>query len=372
MTLLITYNHNKKDVVIYVSTKEEFLSINEKPDRNYVLTSDIDFENEVYSFVIDKEFSGSIEGNGYSLSNFTLESKDEYDSTAIFKSINNATIQNIEINDFNINFSKGRVDIICRTCKNSEITNNNIVVSITNESIIDSDILIDGIGSGNNLTIDSNKISMGVALSDYTKDEVNIRGIGFNLSNSRILNNHIDIDVTYNTISNNQYVMINGISSYLGSTDKETNVEHNMVSLNINITNTSNNTDNTTITISNLFNYVDSGSDIVTIKENISINDIVLSNFNKSDVSISKFIQSITSKDEWTYSKNIVFGGSNINQENIDSTTCTTIDIYAYSDQINDCYNLVDSNYIKTTNFFTEIGLNLSEEDWIFLHAQLN
>lgn len=85
-----------------IKTVDDFIRINEVPDAIYELKADIDFENyEVTdNTIITKDFSGTIEGNGYTLSNM---------KASLFNKINGAKIENLKIvNGKNVdNQSKG-------------------------------------------------------------------------------------------------------------------------------------------------------------------------------------------------------------------------------------------------------------------------
>lgn len=94
------------DDVIQISTPEDLKAIKDNPSGNYILTKDIDMSE---SFWKPFSFSGTLDGNGYSILNLNIqtigsETADTYDGNykiydtyfaGLFSQINNATISNL-------------------------------------------------------------------------------------------------------------------------------------------------------------------------------------------------------------------------------------------------------------------------------------
>ena len=88
------------ELTLYISTKEDFIS-NVKGAGVYVLANNIDFEGE--SIAPIENFTGTLDGNGYTISNFSIYVNSETNensnglSVALFKNTDGATIKNLKI-----------------------------------------------------------------------------------------------------------------------------------------------------------------------------------------------------------------------------------------------------------------------------------
>ncbi len=83
---------------IEISTKEDFLKINDKLDGDYILMADIDFTKETGSSVIEGRFTGKIEGKNHTISNLN--------NLSLFENFR-GIVQNLNISNFT-NTSTGR------------------------------------------------------------------------------------------------------------------------------------------------------------------------------------------------------------------------------------------------------------------------
>ncbi len=84
-----------------VSTKEELLSIANDPTAGYYLTCDINLEGEAWTPI--PSFSGILEGNGYAIKNFSLQSSSATDGYAFIVE-NRGTVQNLTLKDMSIGY----------------------------------------------------------------------------------------------------------------------------------------------------------------------------------------------------------------------------------------------------------------------------
>ena len=77
-----------------IDSAEDFASI--ALDGNYILTQDIDFKNVAHTPIgtIDAPFTGTFDGDGYTISNLTLDSDDNF--RGLF-GVNNGTIRNVKM-----------------------------------------------------------------------------------------------------------------------------------------------------------------------------------------------------------------------------------------------------------------------------------
>lgn len=77
----------------HISTAAELQAIKDNPSGSYILDNDIDLENFTWDSF---DFSGTLNGNGYSISNLFI---DENDHIGLFNNISNATISNLGLKD---------------------------------------------------------------------------------------------------------------------------------------------------------------------------------------------------------------------------------------------------------------------------------
>ncbi len=107
-----------------IATVEDFLKINEAPDKYYELTADLDFKDRTfdYDFVISEVFTGKIEGN-----NHTIKNLNGYTLFQQFRgSVSNLNIKdftNIKASNYNDNVSAFANNSSGATLKNMRFEN---------------------------------------------------------------------------------------------------------------------------------------------------------------------------------------------------------------------------------------------------------
>lgn len=82
---------------IKIKIKTDLLSV--RPDMHYILTENINFNGEWKIPSDDSVFSGSIDGNGYSIKNITVPFSDTANSYSLFGSANEGIIRNLTIDN---------------------------------------------------------------------------------------------------------------------------------------------------------------------------------------------------------------------------------------------------------------------------------
>lgn len=126
-----------------ISTVEEFLSINTKRNANYKLMNDLDFagrENDIASNIITL-FSGTFDGQGFTIRNFKLESSSR--NVGIFQQLStDAKVHDLKLDNIHIDQKAAdlkRVGILFgqNTSRSAEVKN----ITITNSTI---DIKLNG------------------------------------------------------------------------------------------------------------------------------------------------------------------------------------------------------------------------------------
>ena len=101
----------KKDTTVYaqfmeykpIYTVEDLLAIAENPTANYALMNDLDFRTE--DWIPIEEFSGKLDGNGYKITNFTMnitsaQQNHAYSASHGFVKSNKGTIKNLTLENF--------------------------------------------------------------------------------------------------------------------------------------------------------------------------------------------------------------------------------------------------------------------------------
>lgn len=90
------WTYATKDGVVEVATVEEFKTLSNDRDGDYVLTNDIDFNGGTLASLFTSSstaFTGTFDGQGHTISNFTLTSS----TLGIFSYTKDATIKNVNI-----------------------------------------------------------------------------------------------------------------------------------------------------------------------------------------------------------------------------------------------------------------------------------
>jgi hypothetical protein len=83
----------------YITTAEEFLAMSDNRTGDYVLSNDIDFSDVAYDipFPSGKNFSGTFDGQGFTLSNITITDIETY--TGVFGYISSGEITNVNLDN---------------------------------------------------------------------------------------------------------------------------------------------------------------------------------------------------------------------------------------------------------------------------------
>ena len=95
---------------------DDWKQINKSPTENYKLMNDLDFKNEGNSVSIKNVFNGKLDGNNYEIRNYNSD-------IALLWSVQNATIENIFINNVNLRQENYNCLAIIGTANLSNINN---------------------------------------------------------------------------------------------------------------------------------------------------------------------------------------------------------------------------------------------------------
>lgn len=167
-----------------ISTAEELDHIRDDLNAHYVLTADIDLEGANWTPIgtyvpgggeegeipdAEHSFNGSFDGNGYTISNFSI---DNYFVTGLFGCVNQSSIKNLNITNANVS---GGLMAACVVgyIYNGELANvnligDNTVTAYSGEMGLD---MIGGIGGGSMLTtVTDCSSSVEIIAEDTAKD----------------------------------------------------------------------------------------------------------------------------------------------------------------------------------------------------------
>lgn len=100
-------NGESEDDPILVASLADLMAMSKDKEAYYKLDADIDCADQTMTSIFNSSniFQGSLDGNGHSISNFSLESNNY---SGLFGSMKNATVKNLTLN--NVTYSQSRGD----------------------------------------------------------------------------------------------------------------------------------------------------------------------------------------------------------------------------------------------------------------------
>ena len=120
----------------YITKAEELLKL--RKNGNYTLLNDIDFENARVP-CLAKYFTGTINGNGFTIRNLTLSDDiwGDEQTIALFVNMNRATITDLSFQNIRLEYQKGcyhpRIGVLAGSCSDFRISNVS-VIALNNDS----------------------------------------------------------------------------------------------------------------------------------------------------------------------------------------------------------------------------------------------
>jgi len=110
--VIISHDVNLQSLLtVTVNTVEDFMAMGDYPEGNYVLGQDIDFSGHDFISPFEntkKTFSGTFDGNGFTLSNITFVSSSG--NIGIFAYVSTGTIKNLDITNVKIGSQDERME----------------------------------------------------------------------------------------------------------------------------------------------------------------------------------------------------------------------------------------------------------------------
>ncbi len=107
------YASSEVPVGIPIRSASDFMKIEQNPSGDYYLTQDIELPENTILFSDENTFTGTLDGNGFAIKNYTINDKvrgrikviDHYATISLFGSTNNVTIKNLKMTNINIDCS---------------------------------------------------------------------------------------------------------------------------------------------------------------------------------------------------------------------------------------------------------------------------
>ena len=122
-----------------ITTLEQLFAM--KPAGQYELLNDIDCQGQIIKCLL-ADFKGTINGNGYTISNLCIEETAEGDTQpiALFHTLRKAIIRDVIIDNLSMKVQRGcfrpNIAALCVECSNSVIQNVEVRVINANKSKI--------------------------------------------------------------------------------------------------------------------------------------------------------------------------------------------------------------------------------------------
>jgi len=192
-----------------ITTRQQLEGICNNPDAFYLLGDNIDLENEEW-VTSQYEFSGSLDGNGYTISNLKI-TRSSVNNIGLFGSASGAAIRNLNLNNVDIRGANNVGGLVGYSKANTVIED----CSITGISQITGTGSIGGIVG----YLDSTTILRSCSTANVTGTAGNIGGLaGYNHSGSKIMQSFSSGHVSGQTA-------VGGILGCKGSIGSNTRIE---------------------------------------------------------------------------------------------------------------------------------------------------
>lgn len=222
-----------------IKTAEDFYAMANEPTAHYKLMNDIDFAGEeipeMFTSSTSKQFTGSFDGNNYTISNFTLKSSSATANVGVFGYTNGAVIQNLKIVGVSVDNSTGKsssnMGTLIGTAKNTIVKNieiNDVKFNIKGNSA--STIMIGGVvGDSDSSDFENVNVSDVEIAFIYARLKVYAGLFAGKLSGNALSNDNIIVNdcsakgtLTLNAHypGSEGYLIVGGFIGNLGSIDK--------------------------------------------------------------------------------------------------------------------------------------------------------
>lgn len=130
-TIVTKNNGETADDPIPITNKNELIAMSKDVDAYYILENDIDLGAETLTSIFNSSsvFSGNLDGNGFTISNFELESNTY---SGLFGYMKGATIKNLTLDTITYNNSRGDTSLGALSGRAERCTLTDIVIKNVN------------------------------------------------------------------------------------------------------------------------------------------------------------------------------------------------------------------------------------------------
>lgn len=232
------YSTQQQDIIeINNPSCSEFLStLNLEPDNDYVLNVDIDCSSDVFTPIASASspFSGSLNGNGHTISGIKYTTNDPNVNTGLFASLRSAHIENLRIED--VNFEGGRdTAILAGFARDTTIENVNVSGQIRGEENLggllgrafDNDII------NSYADVDITAVySVGNPTAGGLIGEV-INGLTDN-EQTNIISSHAKFKLTLENKGGTSFTVVQGFGGLVGSAEGNLTIDMSSADVDIN------------------------------------------------------------------------------------------------------------------------------------------
>ena len=308
-------------------------------NKYYELVNNINFNNLILpSSSTNSKFSGSLNGNGFTLSNITISSgyvEDDKNIYSLFNSLESATIKYLNIENVNIN-GTGYASLF-GSSYNSIISNISIKNYIVNgDSVYSSVFYIDDLGSNKLTNINLSNISgSNMKQLIYNYKDASIDNIIYDTNTITLVDNNIDTAYYY-TVNNGEVSFDNiSVNDILNSFNNNNDLEWYIVNNEFKIKNLSMLNDVSNYDISSDITLHDSGIEGTTLYINdldrdynyyksLNYTEITNGNILPGDASTGYY------DDEYLVKAQIEYSGVDINDSSLVGRVSPTENVNKY------------------------------------------
>lgn len=176
------------DIDLYypITSLADWKLINQIPNQNYILETDLDFLGAANSYVVNNTFSGKLNGNGHTIKNVSISS-----ANAMFNNLT-GTIENLYIENYSKTNYTSYGGFIYQASSNAVIDN----VHMTHVSVSANSYLGGIVGYGNNITIKNSSVTEFSNVTTANREDIRIGALAGYLINSLVQNSFAqDVDI---------------------------------------------------------------------------------------------------------------------------------------------------------------------------------
>ncbi|PKK99008.1 MAG: hypothetical protein CVV57_04160 [Tenericutes bacterium HGW-Tenericutes-2] len=238
---------------IHITTPEEFMDMKNNRAGNYVLDNDLDFTGKTFATPFTAAFSGTFDGQGFTISNITFTSVITY--TGVFGYVSSGTIKNVNFDQITIGTSaaplsmttSSRTGIIAGYVSSTSAKIENVTVSNSSINYSSSSTVQAFVGGlvgelkGEMTDVELDNVDVTVKATSYGRIRVG-GAVGLLTEEAKLkrVKSDADVNVTLDAALRNRDVQLNigGLIGYHNARNINKSVEdlYTTGSVNVNVT----------------------------------------------------------------------------------------------------------------------------------------